>query len=282
MKKEKIGCVVVTYNRKQLLYECLSALLKQSYPIDEIFLIDNASTDGTQSFLEEKGIIHNKEIINEKEFQYLSYNNITKVNYTILNRNIGGAGGFNEGLQRAIKKDFDWIWLLDDDAEPEIDALEKLLSFKDKNKASFLAPLILNKFSQKPEFSAHKLKIDFLTINEKYIKSDEIIKPIYKLEANSFVGPLLKKEAVKRVGSIDTSFFILYDDTDYTYRLFRFYGPGYLITESIIYHKTSPDNKIPKWKKLYGMRNKIRFFKKKWKTPCIYISIFRIYRKIYS
>ena len=106
MKKEKIGCVVVTYNRKQLLYECLSALLKQSYPIDEIFLIDNASTDGTQSFLEEKGIIHNKEIINEKAFQYLSYNNLTKVNYIILNRNIGGAGGFNEGLQRAIKKRF--------------------------------------------------------------------------------------------------------------------------------------------------------------------------------
>jgi len=37
MTKEKIGCVVVTYNSKQLLYECLSALLKQSYSIDEIF-----------------------------------------------------------------------------------------------------------------------------------------------------------------------------------------------------------------------------------------------------
>ena len=45
--KEKIAAVVVTYNRKELLFQCLDALLKQTYPLDAIYIIDNASTDGT-------------------------------------------------------------------------------------------------------------------------------------------------------------------------------------------------------------------------------------------
>lgn len=49
-KKEKIAAVVVTYNRKELIGECLDAILLQTYPVDSIILIDNASTDGTPEF----------------------------------------------------------------------------------------------------------------------------------------------------------------------------------------------------------------------------------------
>jgi len=64
--KEKIAAVVVTYNRKQLLGECLNALLVQSYPLDAIYIIDNASTDGTPEYLMEKGFI-DKQLFSEKE-----------------------------------------------------------------------------------------------------------------------------------------------------------------------------------------------------------------------
>lgn len=48
---EIVCAVVVTYNRKQLLRRCLSALLAQSRTVDEILLIDNASSDGTNEML---------------------------------------------------------------------------------------------------------------------------------------------------------------------------------------------------------------------------------------
>jgi len=51
MKSISICAVVATFNRKALLTECLTALLRQSRPLDEIILIDNASTDGTRSWL---------------------------------------------------------------------------------------------------------------------------------------------------------------------------------------------------------------------------------------
>ncbi len=49
--KPSVAAVVVTYNRKVLLKECLDALLAQTRPLDSIIVVDNASTDGTRVFL---------------------------------------------------------------------------------------------------------------------------------------------------------------------------------------------------------------------------------------
>ena len=54
-KKETVCAVVVTYNRKNLLLECLEAIRRQTRPVDRIYIIDNASDDGTPELLKEKG-----------------------------------------------------------------------------------------------------------------------------------------------------------------------------------------------------------------------------------
>ena len=46
MGSASVAAVVVTRNRRELLLQCLHALLRQSIPAD-IWVIDNASTDGT-------------------------------------------------------------------------------------------------------------------------------------------------------------------------------------------------------------------------------------------
>jgi len=109
-KKEKIAAVVVTYNRKELLKECLDALLAQTYPVDSIILIDNASIDGTPEFLKEQGYLKNP-----------------KIDYVRLPENTGGAGGFHEGVKRGYKKGYDWLWLMDDDAIAQKNTLEELM-----------------------------------------------------------------------------------------------------------------------------------------------------------
>ena len=55
--KETICAVVVTYNRKELLIECLEALLKQTRQLDGIYIIDNSSKDETPELLKEKGFL---------------------------------------------------------------------------------------------------------------------------------------------------------------------------------------------------------------------------------
>lgn len=78
----KIDAVVVTYNRKALLIECVEAILKQKYAVDKLIIIDNASTDGTEEELKKIEILNRNDVVYKK-----------------LEKNIGGAGGFYEGIK---------------------------------------------------------------------------------------------------------------------------------------------------------------------------------------
>lgn len=93
----KVCAVVVTYNRKELLLECLDAILKQTSSIDKLLVIDNNSTDGTEDTLREK------QYLGKKVIQYVK-----------LPENIGGAGGFCEGIRRAKDYNPDWsgLWTM--------------------------------------------------------------------------------------------------------------------------------------------------------------------------
>jgi len=101
-----VCAVVVTYNRKSILRLCLRSLLAQSHPLNEIIVVDNASTDGTDLTIAE-------------EFQ--------GINYQRLSENTGGAGGFYFGMKMGFQRGYDWIWVMDDDAVPTENALECMI-----------------------------------------------------------------------------------------------------------------------------------------------------------
>ena len=92
----KTACIVVTYNRKEELLKNIQALLTQSLVADNIYIIDNAGTDGTEECLKSEGILNRKEII-----------------YIRLQENTGGAGGFYEGLKTAHQKGYDYYILME-------------------------------------------------------------------------------------------------------------------------------------------------------------------------
>ena len=160
-KSNTVCAVLVTYNRKDLLLECLDGLLKQTIPIDAIYIIDNASTDGTESLLKTNKYIsslppvdllepyesHLTFVIEEpntasKGVQILESK--VEIYYVRMNENTGGAGGFNEGMQRAYSKGYDWLWIMDDDAEPQADGLEKMSKyFNEPNIAALSSSVVL-------------------------------------------------------------------------------------------------------------------------------------------
>lgn len=105
----KIACVVVTFNRLDCLKKNIMCLKKQTYRLDKIFIVDNASNDGT--------------------FEYMTEvcSSDSQIEYLRLQENTGGSGGFSYGVEKAFEKGFDCIWGMDDDALPHADALEKLV-----------------------------------------------------------------------------------------------------------------------------------------------------------
>ena len=111
--KNKIAAIVVTYNRLNMLKENIDSLKKQTEQNFDILLIDNNSTDGTKKYIKE---------LNDEKIIYIN-----------TGKNIGGAGGFYTGVKEAIKRGYEYAWLMDDDTIPYEDALEEL-----SNKAIFL------------------------------------------------------------------------------------------------------------------------------------------------
>ena len=98
---EKVAAVVVTYNRKQLLQQCVEKLKNQDMPLD-IVIIDNASTDGTGDLFDEKDM---------------------NIKYFNTGANLGGAGGFSYGIKKAVELGYEYLWILDDDTMPTTTAL---------------------------------------------------------------------------------------------------------------------------------------------------------------
>lgn len=114
-KNAKICAVVVTFNRKELLINCLDAIRRQTYKPHTVLIVDNASTDGTQALVAEKGYFNM--VVDGIKFEYL-----------LLPNNQGGAGGFYHGMKTAYESDehFDAVWVMDDDGVPGRAAVGKI------------------------------------------------------------------------------------------------------------------------------------------------------------
>lgn len=262
---ESVCAVVVTYNRKSMLLENLRSLLSQSRSLDAIIIVDNASTDGTQRELMEQGYI-DTELPQKKTTPGIMISEKISESVKIINihsdENLGGAGGFRIGCDIAHQRGYDWIWIMDDDAEPTPDCLSKLLECTALHPSTpFFAPRIVHQTGS-PQYYHHKKRIDLLRCKELTLRGIEINRD-YDLEATAFVGPLIRASTIEKIGLPDASYFIWLDDLEYTYRLTRTFGKGVLVSGAIIVHKDIQSIGTSlnfNWKTYYAIRNSIKFY----------------------
>ncbi|MDO5851933.1 MAG: glycosyltransferase family 2 protein [Methanobacteriaceae archaeon] len=222
-----VCAVVVTYNRKKLLIECLDALINQKLNPDAIYIVDNNSTDKTFELLESHGYVTRNNFETSKE-------NVL-IKYIPLNENTGGAGGFYEGVKQAHLK-YDWLWLMDDDAEVTPDCLYELKPYFNQENISALASLKVDAnrnilFHHRGYFNFQKglPTQEHITLNDTKTKTT-------KIDMASFVGILIKDEIITKIGYPKKEFFIHADDLEYCIRL-REHGQILLINKSVILHK---------------------------------------------
>ena len=216
--KETVCAVVVTYNRKNLLLECLEALLKQTRPPDEIIVIDNASIDGTDHII-------------RSEFP--------QVTYIRLPKNTGGAGGFYEGIKLACEKRYDWVWVMDDDAIPMPDALEKLLT--SLNLCNDCVGLLCSNVIWMDGYP-HIMNVPQISTlipsKEGTVPFNQLINyGLIRIYACSFVSVLISSVAINTVGLPIKEMFIYGDDIEFTNRVSKCF-PCYYVPNSNVLHKT--------------------------------------------
>ena len=215
----------MTYNRKKILLECISAILCQTYAVKAITIVNNASTDGTEELLKQKGILNNP-----------------KVNYISLNENLGGAGGFYEGLARTQNLGYDWVWIMDDDVIPEVNSLQELIK-------SYLLLKNSSQFTKKVSFLASTVygeeneAMNVPTLDTSYEKNGYpgwhrvLQNGMVQIIKATFVSLLISYKAIDKVGLPCKDYFIWGDDSEYTQRLTKYYGPAFLVGKSKVIHK---------------------------------------------
>jgi GT2 family glycosyltransferase len=179
-------------------------------------VFDNASSDDTASWLAAHAAGNGSPRVARSEI------------------NLGGAGGYAEMIRLGTQTDADWLWLLDDDAEPRPDALASLLGSPaagDPAVAAVCSTVVHRNGEVDP---LHRCRLGRFVVplsRAAYIPGSAA-----EVDCASFVGLLVRPAAVRAAGLPRSEFFLGYDDAEYSLRLRR-QGSIVLVPESVVVHK---------------------------------------------
>ena len=210
----KIAALVVTYERKAMLSDCLTSILGQKGDNRaDIIVIDNNSSDGTSElFLAPDAEFHRKDI-----------------HYFNTGMNTGCAGGFTFGIRKAAELGFDYVWLMDDDCIPAANALDELVKFYRGNEGNvgFLSSKVLWKGGGICEMNIQRATV-FRPVRS---FKNEVI----PVKMASFASLFIPMKVIRDVGLPYREFFICTDDWEYTRRISGKYE-CFLIPSSEVTH----------------------------------------------
>ncbi len=241
-----VGAVIVTFNRLDKLQVVLDRVVHQTTPAGWIVLVDNASTDGTAEYLASDPFPGRLHVISLPE-------------------NTGGSGGFSTGMARALELGAEYVWLMDDDCYPELDALEQLVGGYERavevasSEITFACSLV--KFR---DGSAAEMNIPWPAWNwgELVAKGENLV----TIRTCSFVSALYPRSTIERLGLPFSEYFIWFDDAAYALLASRI-GPGVQVLDSVVSHDMAENKAVNftqvddanVWKFAYGARNEASF-----------------------
>lgn len=247
----KIGVILVTFNRLDKLKVALSCYDKQEFRPEYVYVVNNHSTDGTDEYLKEW---------QAQPSDYAKY--VLELPY-----NSGGAGGFHVGLEAGMKLDADWLWVSDDDAYPKEDAFQKIADYykscdkEDRKKIAALCSTVIN---EGEIHYAHRNRVNRTKLKCKMAPStpEDYKKEAFEIDVFSYVGTLLRKEALDKAGLPEKDFFIYCDDQEHALRVGKT-GKILVVSDSIVVHNTPGFGKKEAfWGDYYFARNNTIMLKK--------------------
>lgn len=264
----KIGVVIVTFNRVEKLKTTLKLFAEQSMLPSYVLVVNNASTDTTCKYLQEWKQLNdgfNKFVITTEH-------------------NSGGSGGFYIGLEAAEKLDSDWIWVSDDDAFPEQDAIENASLFlnnhcSDLNEISAISGQVINK--GKIDIAHRKIMFrKGLNVVEKFLPEEAYKQPFFELNCFSYVGTIINKRKLFEVGLTNKDYFLWWDDTEHSLRLSKV-GKILCVPKIMIHHDVTNGTGEFTWKTYYGFRNMADLYRRHFPRICYEYFTFKLTCKTY-
>ncbi len=195
IEQNQLLAIVVTYNGVQWINRCLDSLLNSSIPLS-VYIIDNKSTDDTVS------------IIKEQYPEFMLYES---------NENLGFGGANNIGLRYAIENDFDYVYLLNQDAWVMPTTIEVMVAANKKNpEYGILSPLQTNAEMNRLDasFLARCSSRESMLLERANGESKGIFAANFVMAAHW----LISKACLRDVGEFSSLFFHYGEDNNYIHR----------------------------------------------------------------
>ncbi|MEJ7629683.1 MAG: glycosyltransferase family 2 protein [Nocardioidaceae bacterium] len=233
-----VVAVVVTWNRRDLLAESLTATLAQTRPPDRVVVVDNASTDGTADLLHER------------------FPGVAVVRTA---RNCGGAGGFALGIREALAAvPGALLWMMDDDTVPEATALAALVeartAYAGPPPALVASRVVWTDGRDHPMNTPRPRPWAGRAACERAARIGCV-----PIRSASFVSVLIDGQVVAERGLPIADYFLWNDDFEFTTRVIRG-NVGLSCSASVVVHKTGTfvsTDSDPGERFFYEVRNKI-------------------------
>lgn len=247
----RVGIVICNYNKAQMVCDLIQSVLESKYTDYDIFVADNASTDGSVQMVREK------------------YGN--KVTLVINDENKGGSGGFNAGMRAALAvKDlgkciYDYLWCLDNDVLVDENALGELVDFLDKNQDCGMAGSRVDHMEAPDYVQQYGMTVDFeqFATVAKYRNhpEDGTLPEVVYSDAVAACSVLVRVSLINSIGVMPEDNFLYWDDTEWGMRCNRAGFKVASVGKSIVLHcmgaKKENVNTFPTY---YAWRNWIDFF----------------------
>jgi GT2 family glycosyltransferase len=220
--RKRLGIITVTYNSAGVLDDFLDSILKQRHSEFVLYIIDNASSDGTVERIVER---RDPRIV-------LIQNHI----------NAGVAEGNNIGIRAALKDGCDKVLLINNDTVFDCDLLSKLTGGLEKYKCEIIVPKIY--FHDKQDtiwygggyFNMLRGCGNHYGLGQKDEGQFDVARPV---SYSPTCCMLIRGEVFQRIGIMDANYFLYFDDTDFCLRAHRAGVRLFYLPSAVLLHKES-------------------------------------------
>jgi GT2 family glycosyltransferase len=248
-----LSVIIVSFNTRDLLKQCLESLEEESERVkeQEIIIVDNGSTDGSVDYLRdlERKKFRNQE---KKKSKSLNVSNSLSLKVIFNQRNLGFAKAVNQAIKQSKGE---YLLLLNSDIIVKPKAMEKMVEFASKHsEAGVVGGRLLNPDGSVQGscfylptigrvFREFWLKQKKISVTQKY--APLATKPV-EVEAVMGAVFLIPRRILSKVGFFDERYFMYFEDLDYCRRVkkagFRVY---YLPTAEFIHKHGASGKMIP-------------------------------------
>jgi GT2 family glycosyltransferase len=214
-----IVTIILNTNRREDTLAALESLSMSDYSNNQVIVLDNSSTDGSVGAIQEA---------------------FPTVSIVSLDRNLGYAGNNNVGIEIALKRGADWIFILNEDTYQASDCISRLVEAGNSQaKVGILGPLVYHA-SEPSIIQSAGGKLDrawrawHLGQNEP--DQGQFSAP-HRVDWVSGCAILVRRDVIEQVGSLDARFFYYWEETDLCIRASKGSWKILNIPQAKLWHK---------------------------------------------